>query len=87
MRNFFSSGVVAAIALLSAGTSSAAEVGIGWSALQDPQLATLIETALKMPGAKRPHQPVGLQVKNRHFAFIADLQLALSLRRRQEFVE
>lgn len=46
MRNFFSSGVVAVIALLSAGTSSAAEVGIGWSALQDPQLATLIDQAL-----------------------------------------
>jgi NodT family efflux transporter outer membrane factor (OMF) lipoprotein len=46
MRNFFFSGVVAAIAMLSAGMGHAADVGIGWSALQDPQLATLIDQAL-----------------------------------------
>jgi len=37
---------VAALVLLAAGTSQAQDVGIGWSALDDPQLAELIDQAL-----------------------------------------
>ncbi len=46
MRNLLAA-VGAALALLSAGKSPAQDAGIGWSALQDPQLVALIDQALK----------------------------------------
>lgn len=42
----FLRGAVAALALFAAGKSQAQDVGFGWSALEDPQLAELIDHAL-----------------------------------------
>ena len=45
MRKYFRSAL-AALALVVGGAAAAAEVGIGWSAFDDPQLAGLIDQAL-----------------------------------------
>lgn len=42
----FLTGAVAALVLFAAGASQAQDVGFGWSALEDPQLAELIDQAL-----------------------------------------